>query len=266
MSFHAILDDWGKPVCWINLEKFQEILSRHSTLVTFKDVYGDAPVIFQTEYIDLGGPQRAAYMEFAAKAILELEETFLTGASPGVNLIRARQLLSSPEIFGIGKGHKTARDEALLVHLQEHEASGEPFVIFTASVPEQERIYKMCSDMGFRMGLMNGNTSTAQRVKNDEEFCARQLDGLVCSPQVAAFGYNWGFVDHFIYLHMAYGDDDFEQSYKRGTRGIRTRPLRVTLLTYEDTVEENVLGVIIKKMYIAQEVDPHKQVINLFGR
>ncbi|MDR3436479.1 helicase-related protein [Telmatospirillum sp.] len=266
MNYHAILDGHNKPIGWINIPKFQAILSRHSTLIKFKDVYGDVPVVFQTEYVDLAGAQLAAYKEFEDKAILELEDMFLTGANEGVNLIRARQILSCPEIFKIGRGETTARDERLSVHLEDHKATGEPFVIFTASMPEQERILKMCSDMGFRVGLMNGNTSTARRVKNDEDFRAGRLDGLVCSPQVAAFGYNWGHVDHFIYLHMTYGEDDFEQSWKRGTRGVRTRPLLVTLITYDDTVEEAVLGVIVKKMHLAKEIDPHKQVINLHGR
>lgn len=263
INYHAVLDDWGKVQDWINHEKLSKILEKHSTRLLFKDVYGEAPMVLLTEYVDPSEEQLAAYAEFEEKASLELENTVLDGTLPGVHLIRARQILSSPELFGIGKGKPTGRDERLLVHLQEHLETGEPLLIYSASRPEQERTLEMVTRLGMPARLMNGTTSMAERGRIDEAFRAGDIQVLIASEQVAAVGFNWSHVDHVVYLTFDYFDDNFDQSWKRTTRGVRTKPVRLTPIVYANTVEEACLGILERKMRLANAIDPTKKAVFL---
>ncbi len=80
----------------------------------------------------------------------------------------------------------------------------------------------------------------------------------------AGIGFNWSHVDHVVYLTFDYYDDNFEQSWRRTTRSYREKPPRLSLLIYRGTVEDKVLGILTRKMKLANLVDPTKPVYNLF--
>jgi len=267
MNRHAIQDEYGKVIGWVKIDIVQEILRAHGQNRLYSEVYGDIPVVFQTHYCKMSTAQSKAYKEFEEKAILELEGAFLDGSLPGVNLIRARQILSSPEIFGLCKGEMTGRDALLDIQMTDHLEMGTPWMIGSASVPEQERVAAYLEKNGMRVGLMNGETPRKERGAIDLAFRKRELDTVVVSPEVGSIGFNWGHCDHVSFLHLPYYHDDFDQFWKRCTRGqIRTTPVRVDTLVYEDTVEEGVVGIIVGKMVLSKEVDPTRQVVNLHAR
>jgi ERCC4-related helicase len=263
MNYHALLDDYGKPIMWLNVEKVAELLKRHSSRRAFEEIYGKVNAVFQTQYVEMSGEQARSYEEFAEKAVLELEKVFLDGSMPGVNLIRARQILSCPEIFGLCKGETTARDALVEVHLQDHAQSGAPLIIGSASKDEQARILKLCKKLKMEAVVMNGDTSQKQRGEYDQQFRDGTIQVMIVSPLVGAFGFNWGHVDHCIFLHLDYYADSWEQLYKRMIRGTRTRPCLIQTIVYKDTVELNVLGVLERKFALANEVDATKEAVRL---
>jgi hypothetical protein len=117
--------------------------------------------------------------------------------------------------------------------------------------------------MGRRVGLMNGQTSSAERNRIDRAFVARELDDVVGSPKTMAVGWNWEHVDHVIPVSYEYQDVDWLQAYRRASRGTRTKTLRVTLLQYADSVDGRVLDIIHEKSVLANRVDPTRPILKL---
>lgn len=260
----AYEDDYGRVLSWKNEAKVGAILLKHGIRRTFEEVYGKEDVVFQTDLCHMNPLMREEYDKFHEQAMLELEDgRFLDGALPGVATIRARQIAAHPETFGLCKGEMTGKDERLLIHLEDAKQRGESLLIFSVLVPEQERVARLLQEQGRKVGLMNGSTSTAERARIDAAFKARQIDDVVGSPKTMAVGYNWEFVDHVIFCSYDYQDVDWLQAYRRASRGTRTKPLRVTLLQYDDSIDGRVLQIIYEKSKLANKVDPSRPVLNL---
>jgi len=263
LNFHTITDFYGEIIDWINTEKITEILRRHSCRRSFASVHGEANLVIQTEYVQMATKQAEAYKEFHDKGVLELEKYILDGTLPGVGLIRARQILSCPELFDLGEA---GRDANLEIHLREHIDTGEPLMIISASVPEQKRVLARCRALGLTAELMNGDTSQKRRGDLDEAFRGGAFQVMIASEAVAIIGFNWGHLNHIVGLTLDYFDDNLIQGLFRAIRGKRETPLRGTLLSYEETVEDMVLAILERKMKLANRVDPTKPVYKLHQR
>lgn len=210
--------------------------------------------------------QRAAYSEFEDKAMLELTDDYLDGtASPGVHAMRCRQICAHPEFFGLEVG-MTGKDEMLDIHLENHRNTGEPLIIFSALVPEMQRIFKLVHAKGMKVGLINGSTSMKDRVLFDEAFRAGKLQVIVASPATAGVGFNWEICNRIVYCSMDYQDSSFFQSYRRAIRGKRKTPLAIHVLCYRDSIEERILQVVERKSRLANIIDETKEIYALNSR
>jgi len=264
MAQHAIKDEYGTVLDWHNHGKIGRILKRHGVRRTFEQEYGKEDPVIQNEICEMHPKQREAYKEFEEAAILELEDGYLEGFNQGVAVIRCRQIMAHPETFGILKpGETTGKDESLIVHLEDHKARNEPFLIFSVLIPEQQRIFELCKKMGFNVGLYNSTVSTAQRDIYNQQFIDRKLDGIVGSPQTMAVGLNWPFVNHVIFASLGYQNSDFVQGYKRAIRGKRETPLRVTVLEYENSIDQRIFQIVNKKSLNAHKIDETNQRLTL---
>lgn len=261
MLLHAIEDMSGRVLAWRNVQKLSDFFKRHAIRRTFEEVYGKEAKVILHEEIEMDPRQREAYDEFAATALLELEESFLEGSLPGVNFIRSRQLMEHPQTFGapLDKIQYTGKEERLLIHLEDER----PLVIFAALVPSQERIYEICKAQGRKVALINGSTSQKKRGEYDEQFQAGELDCIVASPQTAGVGFNWGHVDTVIFMSLDYLDSSFMQGYRRAIRGKRDTPLRIYVMEYENSVDRRIFEIIEAKSALASSVHPDKEAIQL---
>lgn len=256
MNYHAVMDDYGNPVDWVNHERLNKFLEHYSICHTKQEVYGDVPMFIIRDMIELSDKHEKFYRQFELEGILDLENSVLTGTSGGVASLRARQILNQPHKISLpsewdAKGKpikykeavlfdaktKTAKEERLIEYFEE----GEPLAIFAVFQDEQERLLHIGQSLGLRGALINGNVPMDKRAKIDLAFQKGELDFVVASPATAGVGFNWGFLNTIIYHSMAYGDDEFIQSYHRALRGMRTEPLRIVLLEYENTIEQTVL-------------------------
>ncbi len=258
----AFEDDYGRVLSWKNEAKVGEILLRHSVRHTFQEIYGDEPVEFLPDEVEMNPEMDEAYREFDEQAMLELDGYLLDGSLPGVATIRARQILAHPETMGLCKNEETAKDERLELHVNDAIAKGWSLLIFSVFVPEQERIVAKLKAMGRRVALMNGNTSAAERDRIDIAFQAGEIDDVVGSPECMAVGWNWEHVDHVIYYSLDYQDVNFLQAYRRASRGNRTTTLWVSIMFYVDSVEERVLDIVKHKSQLAHEVDPTRPILS----
>lgn len=254
----AASDDRGRVVLWKNESKLAKIIERHSIRRTFEEVYGEEDVVFFLEHLDVDEEVREAYDEFHEKALLELDDgRVLEGGIPGVDLIRARQLLAHPETMLKLKNEWTPKDEWLITEL----SGGKKTLIFAALQPEQERIKRLCESLGLRVALINANVSGKQRDEIDAAAQRGELDVIVGSGPTVAVGFNWEMFDTVVFASIDYMDTNVLQAYRRASRGGRTTQLRVVFLRYKNTVEKKIFTIVEKKSELANRVDATRRVL-----
>ena len=252
-------------VAWKNPQKVAEFFRTYGVRHSFKSVYGEEAKVIVNEQCQMDPKQRKAYDEFEETALLELEDSWLDGSLPGVNLIRCRQLMEHPQTFGapLDTITETGKEARLKVHLEDAKLSGKPMIIFAALKPQHDRLVALCKSMGFRVGLINGDVSTKRRFEIDADFKAGYLDIVIGSPATMAVGYNWGHVDTVIFMSLDYMDSSFIQGYRRAIRGKRTTPCLIYVLEYENSVDQKIFAIVQKKSALAHAVDDTQERIQL---
>lgn len=249
----SFVDDYGRVLSWTNEEKVTKILQEHGMRYTFAQVYGPQARVYETELVEMGPKMAAAYQEFAEMAVLELEESFLDGSSPGVAAIRARQILAHPETFGLCDGEVSGKDERLAIHAADHIEDG-GLLVFAALIPEVERSAQVLRDVGLRVGVIHGGVSPDKRSDIDEAYQAGLLDAVCATTDTAGVGYNWQRTRTIVIPSLGYGDDSLEQAIRRGERELREHPLRIIQLQYEDSIDQHVEKIVKKKAELTDTV------------
>lgn len=265
MIKHAITDSYGNTVAWTNTKPISDFLRTYGIRHTFEEAYGKEAKVIIHEQCQMDPLQREAYDEFEETALLELEESWLDGTLPGVNLIRCRQIMEHPQEFGppLDKIKMTGKEERLLIHLEHVKQTGEPLIVFAALVPSQNRIMDICRRMGINAALINGTVSQKKREGIDEAFRAGELDVVVASPATAAVGFNWGHVDKIVFMSLDYMDSSFVQGYRRAIRGVREKNLLVYVMEYENSVDQKIFSIVDQKSKLASDVDSSKERLDL---
>jgi len=266
MQHHAVYDDWsGRVIGWKNIERISQIMARHGIRRTFKEAYGEKNMLPPfVERCDMTKKQRAAYREFEEKAILELEDKFIDGGLPGVFVIRCRQIMCHPHTMGLIKEDElSGKEEVLQIHVEDHLNTGDPFIIFASLVEEQKRLVGLLRKWGVKAEWMGGHTTTNARGDIDERFRRGEFQGLVASPQVAAFGFNWSQVNYVYFSSLDYSNDSFDQAVMRAIRGVREIPLKVTVLEYYDSIDQRLFEVVMRKSNLSHSVDASYGKIDL---
>jgi SNF2 family DNA or RNA helicase len=264
---HAIENSYGQIVAWRDPGRIGKIFKKMAIRRSFEQTYGPEAKILVHELCQMDPKQREAYTEFEETALLELEDSWLDGSLPGVNLIRCRQLMEHPQTFGepLDKIKRTGKEERLIIHLEDHKRTGKPLVIFGAFTPQHDRVFQICQEMGFRVKVINGKVSAAKRSQIDEDFRAGKLDVVIASGATAGVGYNWGHVDHIIFMSLDYMDSSFVQAYRRAIRGKRETPLLITVMEYENSMDQKTFEIVEKKSALSSAVDETKERIKLRG-
>ena len=234
----------------------------------------------QAEVTYMEPEQRRMYDEFHKLAIVDLDKFFLDGSQPGVSFIRARQLMEHPNRFpdltspgdfiDIIPGRKPGKEELLELHLDDHQDSGKPLIIYSSMIPQQESIAAELTRRGIKFGRIHGGMSLNQSDKVATDFEEGHIQVMVCSPACADVGFNWQFcgeqeVDHIIFMTTDYLDTTITQAIRRAIRGKRSTPLRVTFFEYEDSIDQKIFAIIHAKSVEANKVDPSRPVLQLSG-
>lgn len=279
-AYHALEDEYGTFLCWRNHEKLQRIFARHSIRRTFEEVYGKESKEVFVERVEMAPKQREMYDELEKTAMLELEDSFLDAGAPGVMVVRCRQIMAHPDAIPDPtdpegkrtidlKVGVTGKEERLLIHLADHANTGKPLVIFGTFKREMARIKELVESQGLTCGLINSTVSAAQRAKVDEGFRHGKIQVIVGSPQTASVGFNWQHwgpdrieVDHIIFASLDYEDVNFLQAYRRAMRDVRKTPLRITVLEYENSIDQRIFQIVKQKSVEANKVDPTRQILD----
>lgn len=247
MNIHAVRDTFNHVVAWKDPNPIKKMLDHISVGITTAEAYKNAPkTLYFDELCEMDSKQYKSYKEMEVAALAELDDAYIEAQNPCTQALRCRQLLSCPEALGLNI--KTfGKDEVLKVHLENAKLSGERLLVFSVFVKEQERLVKVCQDMGLKVALINGSTSGAKRGEIAKKFENHELDVVVGSPATMATGFNFEFISEVIFVSCSYEDSVFEQGVARGNRGTRTTPLRVYTLKYDVPVEHRIWEVIKRK-------------------
>lgn len=277
---HAIYDLDDKIIGWKNHDKLSAIFGRHAIRRTFASIYGEQEIVVIPEVVEMSKRQRDMYDEFHEKAVLELEKFYLDGTQPGVAFIRARQLMEHPNEFpdltspgqfiDVLPGEIPGKEELLEIHLEHHNDTGKPLILFSALVPQQRRLAQLLERYKRKFAVINGQVSQKQSDEADRAFRAGEITDLICSPKCASVGFNWQFcgnveVDHMVFVSMDYNDTTFLQAVQRAIRGKRKIPLRVTTLEYADSLDQRIFSIVYRKSVDANKVDPTRPILQLSG-
>ncbi|APH74105.1 helicase-related protein [Aquibium oceanicum] len=277
--YHAVEDPiTGKLSSWRNHEKLSAIFKKHAIRRTFEMVYGKESKVIIPEYVEMTKKQREIYDQFKDQAFVELEKFFLEGTEPGVAFIRARQIMEHPNVFpnlvgegtvDIMGGAPCGKEERLDIHFEDHQRTGKPVIVYAALKPQQYRILKLAQKYGLKAAVLNGDVTPKKRGEIDDAFKRGDLNCIIASPAVADVGFNWQWcgdqeVDHMIFASLDFLDTTVLQAYRRCIRGKRGTPLRITVLLYEDSLDNRITWVIYSKSLDAHKVDPTQPVLKLF--
>ena len=268
LTQHAVRDEFGTIIGWTNHEKLGRIFGCHGIRRTFAAEYGPEAKVIQVEDVDLMGAHETVYKEWHEKAMLELDENYLTSANGAVHAMRARQILAHPEALLIPSmmNKVTARDERLAVEMEDVKHTGERYVSFSCFIPEVERIARLGTKIGLRTGLLHGGITSKRRGEIELDFREGRLDFLSVNPTVAGIGYNWPFLQRMAHTSLDYGDDSFIQAYRRGIRGVRDTNLLIQVFGYKNTIDWRVRSIIERKSRDAHAVDPSYEIVELNRR
>ncbi len=278
--YHAIENPiTGKLEAWRNHDKLSAIFRKHAIRRTFEMVYGKEAKVIIPEWVEMSEKQREIYDQFKDAAFLELEKFFLDGTQPGVAFIRARQIMEHPNVFpdlsggegtvDIMKGSRPGKLERLDIHFEDHTRTGKPVIVYAALKPQQLQILALAKSYGLKAEVINGDVTPKRRGEIDEAFRKGELNCIIASPAVADVGFNWQFcgdqeVDHMIFASLDFLDTTVLQAYRRAIRGKRGKPLRITVLLYEDSLDNRITWIIYEKSLDANKVDPTQPVLKLF--
>lgn len=262
---HALKDAYGRTVSWVNTKKISQFLKRNAVRVTFEQAYGKEAKELIPELCQMTPLQRQCYDEFEEEGLLELESSWLDGTLPGVNFIRCRQIMEHPQEFGppLDKIKDTGKEERLRIHLEHSAHTGKPLVIFSALVPQHDRLVALAESYKLRVGIINGKVSSKKRFEIDDAFRAGDLDVVIASPATAGVGFNWGHVDTMVFMSVDPMDSSFVQGYRRAIRGKRETPLLIYVMEYENSMDQRMFQIIDQKSKLAHDVDSSKERLDL---
>lgn len=280
--YHSIEDPiTGKLKAWRNHDKLSAIFRKHAIRYTFESVYGKEAKVIIPEYVEMSEKQREIYDKFKEEAFVELDKFYLDGTQPGVGFIRARQIMEHPNAFpdlsdpesgktiDIMKGARSGKEERLDIHFDDHSRTGKPVIVYAALKPQQYQILELARSYGLKAEVLNGDVTPKRRGEIDLAFREGRLNCIIASPAVADVGFNWQFcgdqeVDHLIFASLDFLDTTVLQAYRRAIRGKRGRPLRITVLLYENSLDNRITWIIYEKSLDAHKVDPSHEVLRLF--
>jgi len=241
VSWHAILDEFGRPTMWKNPQRLNDIIAKHSRAFTYEQAYGSEDKEVFVEYCTMGTKQYEAYKKMADRGIVELDQAILEdGNNPGVNLIRCLELMQIPEKYDLPINMDDGKEAHLLNYFEQAKQTGIAMIVFEVRVAGHKKIQALAEKAGLNFQILNGSVSDSERMQIDAEFRSGKIDGVVASPQVAGVGYNWGHCDLIIFNSLDFQDTTFIQNYRRALRGERTSTLRVVVLEYRGSIDRRI--------------------------
>lgn len=242
LDWHSIRDDWGNPVMWKNHDRLKEILDRHGRRITFEEAYGEENKQIITIPCVLSSSQLKPYKELEKRAITELENgDMLEAANEAGVLRRCLEIMQVPEKYGFKEGSE-GKLAQLINMLEDARDENQPLLIFETVKAAQYKWREAARELGLVAEVMNGDVSGDPRMWLDKNFRDGKINVLICSPDVAGVGFNWGHVNKMIFMSLDWQDTTFIQNYRRAIRGKRELCLLIYVFMYRSSIDGRIAG------------------------
>lgn len=230
-------------------EELQQLVALNSVSRKRKDVMPWLPEkIRKTIYAKMGPSQQKAYDEMrdTFNTILDSGEE-VDAATILAQLTRLRQLSIDPRMLGAkARGCKT---DLLVEWLGEREDKSRPVVVMSMFTSYLNLLNKELECEGYRIGMITGEMTGAQKQKAADDFQAGKLDILLCNIISAGTGWTLDRGDTVIFVDNAWNPVDMQQAEDRvtPTSEDRNHDHKVIHIATVDSVDERMFRILARK-------------------
>ena len=173
-----------------------------------------------------------------------VEETELDAPSVLAQLIRLRQICLEPALLNIEA--ESAKTEALLEWIDDNKTAVVIMSMFTSYL---KRLYKLLSDAGYKVGMITGEMTNADKMESATRFQNGQIDILLCNIISAGTGFTLDRADTIIFTDKAYNPAENEQAEDRITPTTPDKVHKHTIISFvcQNTVDEKINALLERK-------------------
>jgi SNF2 family DNA or RNA helicase len=226
--------------------ELQEIIGTISVQRKRRDIMQWLPDKQRTTfYSEMGTKQQKAYKEMLEYFFVE--ETELDAPSVLAQLIRLRQICLEPALLGIEA--ESAKTEAMLEWIGDNLAAGGSVVIMSMFTSYLKRLHKLLSDAGYKVGMITGEMTNADKMAAAEQFQRGDIDILLCNIISAGTGFTLDRADTIIFTDKAYNPAENEQAEDRITPTTPDKVHKHTIISFvcQNTVDERINALLERK-------------------
>ena len=223
--------------------ELQEIIGTISVQRKRRDIMQWLPDKQRTTfYCEMGTKQQKAYREMLEYFFVE--ETELDAPSVLAQLIRLRQICLEPALLNIEA--ESAKTEALLEWIDDNKTAVVIMSMFTSYL---KRLYKLLSDAGYKVGMITGEMTNADKMESATRFQNGQIDILLCNIISAGTGFTLDRADTIIFTDKAYNPAENEQAEDRITPTTPDKVHKHTIISFvcQNTVDEKINALLERK-------------------
>ncbi|MBN1208208.1 MAG: DEAD/DEAH box helicase [Myxococcaceae bacterium] len=192
---------------------------------------------------------RLAALERMGDAVSEGQRFELLAA-----LTRLRQLACHPRLVDPDAPLSSSKLERLLERVEELRAEGGRALIFSQFVRLLGLAREALEARGFSLQYLDGQTPPAERQARVEAFQRGEGDVFLISLKAGGTGLNLTAADHVIHLDPWWNPAVEDQASDRAHRIGQTRPVTVSRLVAEGTIEEAIVALHAEKRELASSL------------
>jgi superfamily II DNA or RNA helicase len=166
-------------------------------------------------------------------------------------LTRLRQLACHPQLGAPDSTLPSSKLERMVERVEELRAEGGRALIFSQFVRLLEFAREALEGRGFSVQYLDGQTPPAERQARVEAFQRGEGDVFLISLKAGGTGLNLTAADHVIHLDPWWNPAVEDQATDRAHRIGQTRPVTVSRLVSQGTIEEAILALHAEKRELA---------------
>jgi SNF2 family DNA or RNA helicase len=240
------LNNGGQMVIgYRDLEDLRRRVTSVSSRILKDDCLDLPPKTFVERTCTLGKEQRRVYTELKRAAVARLsklkDEGLITVRHLFTESLRLLQIVGGFVKDDDGRIHAFDPNPKLeLLGEVLDEIGDQPLVIWSIFLEELSTIAELLADRGRTVCVMRGTTSDADRAQAIDDFQNSRANTFLATPQTGGSGITLTAADYEVFFSRSYNLNDFLQAADRCHRIGQTRPVTITSLVAEESIDQRV--------------------------
>ena len=257
---------WGKVVGFRNLGELADKVEHFTFRRTKEEVMKDLPPK-TTEIVsfEISQGERKLYTDIQrqiADEMAKLDINPQTLSLFAVKMLRLKQVVDHPAL--LGSWESSSKEEVLKDILEPIVKSGERALVFTQFAQMAHLLVAHLAEIGYRTGLICGETETALRMYEIEKLNGGEYDVLVMT-EAGTYGLNLQGASYVVHYDAPWSVAKLEQREDRAHRIGQTKPVIIYHLIARNTIDEYVAKVLHKKQAASVEILKDKERLEAAG-